>query len=259
MQKGITFAGVNFSYPDGRTALEDISFTLRPGETVALVGENGAGKSTIVKLLARLYDPTAGEILVDGESLKNFNLDQWRQNIGVIFQDFGHYSFTLGENITLEELEIPKDLPRLERALAKADISELVKELPEGYQTYLGKQFGGTELSGGQWQKLALARAFAREDNAQLLILDEPTAALDPKSESQIFNRFAELSQNKTTLLITHRLASVKMADRIFVLKNGKLIESGDHETLRAKNGEYAKLWELQAKHYWEPSKKGTI
>lgn len=259
LQKGITFDRVHFSYPDGRTALEDISFTLRPGETVALVGENGAGKSTLVKLLARLYDPTAGSILVDGEPLTNFDLKQWRQNIAIIFQDFGRYSFTLGENITLEELNLPKDLPRLEYAQAKANISELVKKLPQGHETPLGKQFSGTELSGGQWQKIALARAFVREDKAQLLILDEPTAALDPKSESEIYNRFAELSQDKTTILITHRLASVKMADRIFVLKDGRLVESGNHTTLKAKNGEYAKLWTLQAKHYQESSKSEII
>jgi ATP-binding cassette, subfamily B, bacterial len=259
LKKGITFEQVQFSYPDGRTALEDISFTLRPGETVALVGENGAGKSTLVKLLARLYDPTGGKILVDGELLTDFNLKQWRQNIAIIFQDFGRYSFTLGENITLEELNLPEDLSRLEYAQVKANISELVKKLPQGHETPLGKQFSGTELSGGQWQKLALARAFVREDKAQLLILDEPTAALDPKSESEIYNRFTELSQDKMTILITHRLASVKMANRIFVLKDGRIVESGNHATLKDKKGEYAKLWKLQAKHYQESSRNEII
>jgi ATP-binding cassette, subfamily B, bacterial len=255
LKQGIVFSKVSFSYPDGRTALKDISFALRPGETVALVGENGSGKSTLIKLLARLYDPTEGEILIDDKPLTSFNLDEWRQNIAIIFQDFGRYSLTFGENIVLGEVKIPQDLSRLKHAQEKADIRDLVNQFSEGHETLLGKQFGGTELSGGQWQKLALARAWAREDKAQLLILDEPTAALDPKSESEVYKRFAELSRDKITLLITHRLASVKMADRILVLKNGKLIESGNHENLRTKNGEYAKLWNLQAKHYLESVK----
>lgn len=247
---GITFDQVHFCYPDGRSALAGISFTLKPGETVAIVGDNGAGKTTIVKLLARLYDPTAGTIWIDGKNLKHIELGEWRRQIAVIFQDFGRYAFTLAENIALGDLQVLGDSERLERAVQSAGISKLVEQLPEKYQTPLGKQFGGTELSGGQWQKLALARAFVREEETQILILDEPTATLDPRSEYEVYRHFAELSQGKTTLLITHRLASVRMADRILVLKNGHLIEEGTHEKLLQDGGEYAMLWEMQAEKY---------
>lgn len=247
---GINFDGVYFSYPDGRYALKGISFTLYPGETVALVGENGAGKTTVVKLLARLYDPTAGTIWVDGENLKDLDLEAWRRQIAVVFQDFGRYALTLAENIALGDLKVLDDLERLRRANQRAGMAEIVEQFPEGYQTSLGKQFGGTELSGGEWQKLALARAFVREEEAQLLILDEPTAALDPRSESEVYRRFAELAHGKTTLLITHRLASVRMADRILVLKNGHLLEEGTHEELLQRRGEYATLWSMQAQQY---------
>jgi ATP-binding cassette, subfamily B, bacterial len=249
MKTGITFEKVHFSYSDGRIGLTDISFTLHSGETVALVGENGAGKTTIVKLLARLYDPTDGAILIDGEPLQELNLEAWREQIAIVFQDFGRYALTLGENIAFGELETFEGSECLQRAIQKSEISELVSLLPEGVRTQLGKQFNGTELSGGQWQKIALARAFLRE-KARILILDEPTAALDPKSESEVYGRFAELSQEKTTLLVTHRLASAQMADRILVLKSGKLIEQGTHSSLLQDKGEYAKLWEMQAKQY---------
>ncbi len=250
LRLGITFDRVHFCYPDGRAALAGVSFTLHPGETVALVGENGAGKTTIVKLLARLYDPTTGVIRVDGEDLQNLELEAWRRQIAIVFQDFGRYALTLEENIALGDLKALNELERLRRATQRAGLAELVEQLPSGYQTLLGKQFDGTELSGGQWQKVALARAFFREDAAQILILDEPTAALDPRSESEIYHRFAELMQGKTTLLITHRLASVSMADRILVLKNGQLIEEGTHQMLLQQEGEYSTLWNMQAEKY---------
>jgi ATP-binding cassette subfamily B protein len=249
MRSGITFDKVHFCYPDNRSAVVDVSFTLEPGETVALVGENGAGKTTLVKLLTRLYDPTEGAILVEGVDLRELDLDAWRQNIAAVFQDFSRYALTLGENIALGDIAALDDSERLRRAVQKAGIAELVEKFPQAELTPLGKQFGGTELSGGEWQKLALARAFMREE-AQLLILDEPTAALDPRSEYEVYRRFVELAQGKTTLLITHRLASVRMADRILVLKGGRLIEEGTHQELLRRGGEYATLWNMQAEQY---------
>jgi ATP-binding cassette, subfamily B, bacterial len=249
IRTGITFDNVNFHYSDGRTALTNISFTLYPGEIVAVVGENGAGKTTIVKLLTRLYDPTEGSITVDGIDLKNLNLNQWRQYISVIFQDFGRYALTLTENISLGNLKSLHDLELLQRAIKKAGMTSFVKKLPAKEHTLLSKQFGGTDLSGGEWQKLALARAFIRED-AQLLILDEPTAALDPRSEHEVYQHFSGLAHGKTTLLITHRLASVQMADRILVLKSGALVEEGTHKDLLQQGGEYSLLWNMQAKQY---------
>ncbi|WP_392482147.1 ABC transporter ATP-binding protein [Nostoc sp. C110] len=249
IRSGITFEKVDFYYPDGRLALQDISFTLFPGQTVAIVGENGAGKTTLVKLLTRLYDPTQGCILVDGIDLRNLNLEQWRQQIAGVFQDFGHYALTLGENIALGNLAALEHPDILKYAIEKADIVKLVDHFPTKEATPLGKQFGGTELSGGQWQKLALARAFVRQE-AQVLLLDEPTAALDPRSECDLYLRFIELAEGKTTILITHRLASVRIADRILVLKSGHLIEDGTHQELLQHGGEYTALWNMQAKQY---------
>ncbi|MBD2629078.1 ABC transporter ATP-binding protein [Trichormus variabilis] len=249
IRSGITFENVDFHYPDGRLALKDISFTLYPGQTVAIVGENGAGKTTLVKLLTRLYDPTTGRIIVDGIDLRDLNLEQWRQQIAGVFQDFGHYALTLGENIALGNLAALEQREILRYAVEKADIVKLVADFPSGEDTQLGKQFGGTELSGGQWQKLALARAFVRKE-AQLLLLDEPTAALDPRSEYDLYFRFIELAEGKTTILITHRLASVRMADRILVLKDGHLIEDGTHQELLQRGGEYTALWNMQAEQY---------
>ncbi|BAY77973.1 ABC transporter-related protein [Nostoc linckia NIES-25] len=249
IRSGITFEKVDFCYPDGRLALKDISFTLYSGQTVAIVGENGAGKTTLVKLLTRLYDPTTGSILVDGIDLRNFNLEQWRQQIAGVFQDFGHYALTLGENIALGNLAALECPEILKYAVEKADIVKLVEHFPTREDTPLGKQFGGTELSGGQWQKLALARAFVRKE-AQLLLLDEPTAALDPRSEYDLYLRFIELAEGKTTILITHRLASVRMAHRILVLKAGRLIEDGTHQELLQHGGEYTALWNMQAQQY---------
>lgn len=247
---GITFDNVHFSYPDGRTTLTEINFTLQPGERVALVGENGAGKTTLVKLLARLYDPTHGNILIDGESLKNLDIRAWRQQIAVVFQDFCSYAFTIKENIALGNIKDFNNLERLEYSAQKSGINTLITRLPEGYETLLGKQFNGTELSGGEQQKLALARAFMRAEDSQILILDEPTAALDPRSEYEIYSRFSELVLGKTTIFVTHRLASVRMADRILVMKAGYLIEDGTHQELLQHGGEYATLWNMQAKQY---------
>lgn len=245
---GIEFKNVSFNYPDGRLALSNISFTIYPGETVALVGENGAGKTSLIKLLTRLYDPTSGSIFVDDTNLQDLDITQWRQRISVVFQDFGKYSLTLGENIKIGDLSI-EDTSRIDEAAQQAGIVSLLKRLPQGYETPLGKQFDGTELSGGQWQKLAIARAFFRKD-AQVLILDEPTAALDPRSEFDVYQRFTELARGKTTVLVTHRLASVRMASRILVLKQGCLLEQGSHEELINKGGEYAALWKMQAEQY---------
>lgn len=245
---GIIFEKVHFSYPGNRSAL-DVSFTLYPGETVAIVGENGAGKTTLVKLLMRLYDPTEGSILVDGIDIRELDLDEWRRQITGVFQDFGRYALTVGENIALGNLEALEHPELLRYAVEKAGIAELVQKFPTRENTHLGKQFGGTELSGGEWQKLALARAFVRKE-AQLLILDEPTAALDPRSEYEVYRHFVELAQGKTTILITHRLASVLMADRILVMKAGCLIEEGTHQELLQQGGEYATLWNMQAKQY---------
>ncbi|UKO96636.1 ABC transporter ATP-binding protein [Nostoc sp. UHCC 0870] len=250
IRKGITFEKVYFRYPDAKGwAVKNISFTLHPGETVAIVGENGAGKTTLVKLLTRLYDPNKGRILVDGVDLKNLNLEQWRQQIAGVFQDFGRYSLTLGENIALGNLKALENRDLLRYAVEKADIVKLVEQFPTGEDTPLGKQFSGTELSGGQWQKLALARAFVRKQ-AQILLLDEPTAALDPRSEYELYLRFVELAEGKTTILITHRLASVRMAHRILVLKDGRLIEDGTHQELLQHGGEYTALWNMQVQQY---------
>lgn len=247
---GIVFDNVSFTYPDGRLALDRVSFTLKPGKTVALVGENGAGKTTIIKLLARLYDPSAGKILIDGIDLKRLDLNQWRQQIGVVFQDFCRYSLTVGENIALGDLTALEKLEKLKLAASEAGIADKIDRLENQYQTLLGKQFDGTELSGGEWQKIAIARAFIREARSQLLVLDEPTAALDPRSEYEIYNRFSELVQGKTAILVTHRLASVSMCDLIMVLKAGKLIELGTHQELLQQQGEYAHLWQIQAQAY---------
>ncbi|MBI5812074.1 MAG: ABC transporter ATP-binding protein [Meiothermus silvanus] len=242
----IRFENVGFSYPDGRRAMEGISFVMRRGERLALVGENGAGKTTLVKLLLRFYDPSEGRILVDGVDLRELDLKAWRRLVAAVFQDFGRYALTLRENIVLADLEHQADPARLEEAARAGGASELLRRL--GAEALLSKAFGGTELSLGEWQRLALARAFFRQ--AELLILDEPTASLDPKEEAHLYGRFAELAQGKTVLLITHRLASVQMADRILVLREGRLVEEGSHQALLRHNGVYAELWRLQAEGY---------
>ena len=248
----IEFNKVGFTYPDGRTALADVSFKILAGETIALVGENGAGKSTIVKLLLRFYDPTSGRILVNGCDLKTLDLAQWRKRVGAVFQDFNRYDLSLRENIALADLSNLSDEQKLTRVVDKVALSDLMRELPEGLDTKLGKEFGGTELSGGQWQKIAIARGLLK--GVSVLILDEPTASVDPRSEFEIFERFAKIVQEPTTILITHRLASVRMVNKILVLRDGHLIEYGSHKKLLSNGGEYFELWALQSETYIQMS-----
>jgi ATP-binding cassette subfamily B protein len=229
---------------------------LKPGERIALIGENGQGKTTVVKLITRLYDPTEGQILLDGVDLREYSLEDLHRQIGVIFQDFMRYEMTARENIAVGLIdqydardmhEIHQD--EIDTAAHKSLADTVVRKLHGGYEQMLGRRFeGGVELSGGEWQKMALARAYLRD--AQLLILDEPTAALDAKSELEVFERFAELTQGKMALLISHRFSTVRMADRIVVLSGGQLIEEGDHQNLMARNGVYAGMFEMQAASY---------
>lgn len=308
----VEFKNVGFSYPDAdKPVLQDLSFEIKPGETVALVGENGAGKTTLVKLLARLYDPTAGAIFVDGKNLNLFDLDQWRASISVVFQDYGRYHMNARENIGLGDVRRMDDLDAVRSAAERSGAQPIIDKLSGGYETTLGRWFqsdnGGSELSGGEWQKIALARAFMRtsspgdlppsdtdfngtvdgdgdnnhcaaeppgaplsnrliraagpvegegepssnaERGAQLLILDEPTSALDAQSEYDVYLRFHELTRGKSTLLISHRFSTVKMADKIIVLEHGGIIEQGSHDDLMALGGTYARLYKLQADRY---------
>jgi ATP-binding cassette subfamily B protein len=216
---------------------------------LALVGENGAGKTTLVKLLARLYDPDEGRILLDGHDLREYGLEELRANIGVIFQDFVRYHLTAAENIAVGRIEAREDHGRIVAAAERSLADEVIQKLPEGYDQMIGKRFRtGVDLSGGEWQKIAIARAYMRD--AQLLILDEPTAALDARSEFEVFQRFKELSEGKTAVLISHRFSSVRMADRILVLADGQVESVGTHEELLAQRGRYAELFELQAAGY---------
>ena len=250
IRQGFTFDDVGFRYPGAeRWAVRHLSFTLRAGEVLALVGENGAGKTTLVKLLARLYDSDEGRILLDGYDLREYDLDELRSNIGVIFQDFMRYNFTAAENIAVGRIEARGDRARIVTAAERSLADEVIEKLPKGYDQLIGKRFrGGVDLSGGEWQKVAIARAYMRD--AQVLILDEPTAALDARAEFEIFQRFKELSQGKTAVLISHRFSSVRMADRILVLAEGQLEAEGTHEELLAQGGRYAELFELQAAGY---------
>ncbi len=243
----IRFENVSFSYPDGRKGLSNVSFSIPAGKKIAIVGENGAGKSTIVKLLSRFYDPTEGKILIDGTDLREIDLGSWRQILSVVFQDFGQYALSAKENIGISRSTF--NFEEISHAAKKGGFDSVISKLPKGIDSMLCKEFGGTSLSGGEWQKLAMSRAFYRDAN--ILILDEPTAALDPKSEHWVFQKFAENTANKTTFFITHRLGSVRMADRILVLKGGQLIEEGSHEELLSKkDSEYAYLFSLQAARY---------
>jgi ATP-binding cassette subfamily B protein len=248
--EGFVFEDVGFIYPGAdRWAVRHLNFILKAGEVVALVGENGAGKTTLVKLLTRLYDPDEGRILLDGHDLRDYDLEALRGSMGVIFQDFVRYNFTARDNIAVGRIDARDDQARIERAAHASQADDVVAGLAAGYDQRIGKRFkNGVELSGGEWQKIAIARAYMRE--AEVLILDEPTAALDARAEFEVFQRFKELSHGKTAVLISHRFSSVRMADRIFVLADGRIEDIGTHEELVAKPGLYAELFELQAAGY---------
>ena len=250
IRQGLAFEDVGFRYPGADTwAVRHLSFTLAADETLALVGENGAGKTTIVKLMTRLYDPTEGRILLDGLPLSAYDLDKLRARIGAIFQDFVRFDLTAGENVAVGRIEARDDAERIGRAASRGLADGVIARLPEGYDQPLGKRFeGGVDLSGGEWQKIALSRAYMRD--AEILILDEPTAALDARAEYDVFRRFRDLSAGRSTMLISHRFSTVRMADRILVLEDGRVLESGTHDALLAIGGRYAELFELQAAGY---------
>ena len=248
---GVRFEGVSFTYPGAsQPALTDIDLHILPGESLALVGENGSGKTTLIKLLTRLYRPDQGRILLDGMDLNDWQESALRQRIGVIFQDFSRYQFLLGENIGVGDVRHFGDQERWREAAGKGMADSIVENMPAGYDTQLGKWFkDGQELSGGQWQKIALSRAFMREE-ADILVLDEPTAAMDAAAEARIFEHFRRLTQNRIAILISHRFSTVRMASQIIVIENGKIIERGSHQDLMQLNGHYAHLFSLQAAGY---------
>lgn len=250
IRRGFEFRNVSFGYPGSdRMVVQNINFHLHPLEKVALIGENGAGKTTLVKLLARLYDPTEGQILLDGVDLREYDVEDLRREIGVIFQDYIRYDMLARENIGFGKVESMAEQSRLETAAYKSLAKELIGRFPNGYDQMVGRRFeGGVDLSGGEWQKLALARAYMRD--AQLLILDEPTATFDARAEYEVFQRFSELTRDRMAVLISHRFSTVRMADRILVLAGGEIMEQGTHEQLVALGGRYAELFELQAAGY---------
>ncbi|MGK3984962.1 ABC transporter ATP-binding protein [Sorangium sp. So ce136] len=249
--RGVRFEGVGYRYPgQSRWALRGIDLHIPSGQSLALVGHNGAGKTTFIKLLTRLYEPTEGRILLDGKDLRAWDLDALRRRVGVVFQDFNQYQLTLRENVGLGSLEHLADEPRIGRAVSEGGADEVVTAVPGGLDAQLGRWFkDGVELSGGQWQKIALARAFMREQ-ADILVLDEPTAALDAEAEHAVFQRFRSLSKGRTTIVISHRFPTVRMADRILVLDGGRIVEEGTHDELVARGQRYARMFALQAEGY---------
>jgi ATP-binding cassette subfamily B protein len=249
IRAGFEFRNVAFWYPGTtRRVLDALDFRIEPGERIALIGENGQGKTTIVKLLTRLYDPSEGTILLDGVDLREYSIEDLHREIGVIFQDFMRYEMTARQNIAVGRIDSHLN-GNVEQAARKSMADAVIGRLPGGYEQLLGRRFeGGVDLSGGEWQKIALARAYLRD--AQLLVLDEPTAALDARSEYDVFQRFSELTQGKMALLISHRFSTVRMADRIVVLADGRIAEEGSHAQLMALGGRYAEMFELQASSY---------
>jgi ATP-binding cassette subfamily B protein len=250
IKHGIEFRNVSFKYPNRPEAvLKNVNLFIRPGEKVALVGSNGAGKTTLIKLLTRLYDPSEGQILLDGVDLREYDLNELRDSIGVIFQDFVRYQATAKENISFGQIKAVEDDARIADAAERGGAVEVIDGLPEKWETMLGQMFErGTELSGGQWQKMALGRAFMRD--GEVLVLDEPTAALDAEREYEIFQRFRDLTTGKIAVLISHRFSTVRMADRIAVLEDGAIAELGSHAELLALGGTYARLFNMQAEGY---------
>ncbi|WP_244228392.1 ABC transporter ATP-binding protein [Mucilaginibacter kameinonensis] len=250
IKQGFTFEDVGFKYNNAESwANRHLNFTLQPGEKIALVGENGAGKTTLVKLLARLYDPTEGRILLDGADLRDYDIADLRLNLGIIFQDYIRYQMSFSQNIAVGNIDEQANIELIRKAAHESLADTLAARLPLGYDQWLGRRFNeGVELSGGEWQKVALARAYMKQ--AQVLILDEPTAALDARAEYEVFQRFSSLTQGKSAVLISHRFSTARLADRIIVLERGSILEAGTHEQLMANNGRYAELFNLQAAGY---------
>tara|TARA_R110002096_G_scaffold65006_4_gene158335 strand:+ start:65130 stop:66953 length:1824 start_codon:yes stop_codon:yes gene_type:complete len=250
-ERGLEFENVSFTYAGAKQkALNGINLQVKPGESLALVGENGSGKTTLIKLLTRLYEPTEGRILLDGLDLQEWDVEALRQRVGVIFQDFGRYQFSVGENIGAGDVRYIDDKERWQQAAKTGLAAPFIESMPDSYETQLGRWFkGGRELSGGQWQKIALSRAFMRSD-ADILVLDEPTAAMDASSEAEVFEHFRTASSNKMTILISHRFSTVRAAAQIIVIHQGEILERGNHESLLAENGQYAHLFNLQARGY---------
>lgn len=244
----IEFKDVSFGYDSDPLILRKVSFSIRPGEKVALVGANGSGKSTLAKLLCRFYEPQAGQILVNGIDLRELDISQWRDKLSAVFRTLANILFHFGENVGFADVHRSLDQNRLHAAIVSGGIDYLLGHLPQGLDTLLGKEFSGKELSFGEWQKLAIARLLFR--NSEIIVMDEPTASLDPESEYEVFQRLIQMFESKAVLLITHRLSSVKMCDKILVLENGMVVEAGTHAALMEQNGRYHHMFSLQASGY---------